>query len=465
VSGTDKISITGAYAPQAFLGNFPNIQTALAAAGAAGTLAYSAAFVTGENSLYVFKNTTGALNADDMVNKMTGVTSLAAGDLLLGSQSTGATITLTAAGAVAGQTGATTSTSVDGVASATANLTAGNDTVNSTVANLVGSTATAGVGSDTLALSITSTAANGAEGTLSSANLANVTGFEAITLANFTNSTTVENVYNITVANANIADNSTLTVTSSMAGLKADGNLSTAGVTFDASGVTSNRKLSFTGAGAHDVVLGGAGNDTINGGDGNDTITGGAGVNSLSGGAGNDTIIVNAAHASTEANVLAGGTGVADTLQIGVGGANLTVDLSGSTISGFENLDLATNVATNALTLTGAQYASFTGTVSGNSTNDTITLTTVPATSVATGNTVRNFSFVEGTTFSVGTTNTAVVITETGSVGTVSTAVLGAATYSGTWTGWDADDIVSLPATGTVTSPALQQWLFYIGVD
>jgi hypothetical protein len=467
VSGTDKISITGTHAPQAFLGNFPNIQTALAAAGAAGTLAYSAAFVTGESSLYVFKNTNGTLDADDMVIKMTGVTALAAGDLLLGSQSTGATITLTAAGAVAGQTGATSGTSVDGVASVIANLTSGNDTVNSTVANLVGSTATAGVGSDTLALSITAAAANVAEGTLTAANLAAVTGFETITLANFANSTGINNDYNITIADVNVADNSTLTVTSSHAGLQADGNLRTAGVTFDASNITGNRKINFSGAGAHDVIKGGAGNDTLAGGDGNDTITGGAGVNNLSGGAGNDTVILNADIASTAAHVIAGGAGVADTLQIGTGTVATTVDFTATTLSGFEVLDMATNVAVNSATMTAAQFAVFTAlgaaNVTGNNDDDVIVLTT--AGTVSADASIGSFSVIGGSSVTVLAAGQVITeVTATSPASDVSTVTIGNLTMTGRLNAFDATDklvlttganIASLKNTAATTGGAL----------
>ena len=443
----DKISITGTNAPTKYIGTFATIQAALSAQ-AASAQAYGASFITGESTLYVFQNTDGTMHVNDMTIKLPGVTAFAEGDLLLGAQGTGAIVTMTAAGAVAGQTGATSGTSVAGVASTTANLTTGNDTVNSTAAFLIGSTATAGVGSDTLALSITSTAANGAEGRLTTANLAAVTGFDIITLANFANSTGIANVYNIDIADANVDVNTTLTVTSSMAGLLADGTLSTAGVTFNAGALTGNRKVSITGNSAHDVLIGGAGNDTIVGGAGNDSITGGTGINSLNGGDGNDTIILNGAIASTAANTLSGGTaaqGVADTLQIGAGNAGLVVDLTGSTISNIENLDMATSTGVNNATMTGAQYAAFTGTVSGNGTDDVITLTTAPAAAISAGTSVNNFNIVEGTTITMGATPTTVNVTETGSVGTVSTVTLGAATYTGKLGGFDTTDKLVLP--------------------
>jgi hypothetical protein len=452
----DKISITGTNAPTKYIGTFATIQAALSAQ-AASAQAFGASFITGESTLYVFQNIDGTMNVNDMTIKLPGVTAFAEADLLLGAQGAGSIITLTNTPAVAGQTGATSNTSVGGVASVAANLTTGNDTVNSTVINLRGSTATAGVGSDTLALSITAAAATGsaAEATLSAADLAAVTGFETITLANFTNLTGFENVYDITVADANVAANATLTVTSSMAGLLSTGVLSTAGVTFNASALTGNRMVNITGNSAHDVLIGGAGNDTIGGGAGNDTITGGAGINSLNGGDGNDTIILNSAIAATAAHTLSGGTaaqGVADTLQIGTG-AGLTVDLTGSTISNIENLSLAAAGA-NLVTMTGAQYAAFTGTVSGASTDDVITLTTVPAAAISAGTSVNNFSVVEGTTITLGATPTTVILTETGAVGTPSIAILGAAAYSGTWVNWDATDVIRLVA-GSVTTPTV----------
>jgi len=448
----DKISITGTNAPTKYIGTFATIQAALSAQ-AASAQAFGASFITGESTLYVFQNTDGTMNVNDMTIKLPGVTAFVEGDLLLGAQGTGSTITMTAAGAVAGQTGATSGTSVGGVASVAANLTTGNDTVNSTAAFLIGSTATAGVGSDTLALSITSTAANGAEGRLTTANLAAVTGFETITLANFTNSTGIANVYNIDIADANVDVNKTLTVTSSHAGLLADGTLSAAGVTFNAGALTGNRMVNITGNSAHDVLIGGAGNDTIGGGAGNDTITGGTGINSLNGGDGNDTIILNGAIASTAANTLSGGTtsqGVADILQIGTGGVALTVDLTGSTISNIESLDLATNVAANLVTMTGAQYAAFTGTISGNGTDDVITLTTVPAAAISAGTSVNGFSIVEGTSITLGATPTTVNVTETGTAGTVSTVTLGAASYSGKLGGFDATDKLILPTGSSI---------------
>jgi hypothetical protein len=143
---------------------------------------------------------------------------------------------------------------------------------------------------------------------------------------------------------------------------------------------------------------------------------------------------------------------VADILQIGTGGVALTVDLTGSTISNIESLDLATNVAANLVTMTAAQYAAFTGTVSGNGTDDVITLTTAPAAAISAGTSVNGFSIVEGTSITLGATPTTVNVTETGAVGTVSTVTLGAATYSGKLGGFDATDKLILPTGSSIAS-------------
>ena len=218
-------------------------------------------------------------------------------------------ITLTGAGAVAGQTGATSNTSVNGAASVSANLTVDRDTVSSTTAFLVGSTIASGDGTninnDSLYLSISPAAANGAEGTLTAANLANVTGFREINLANFVNSAGIVNAYNITIANANVLfnGNNKLWVNSEMSGLLHDGTLSAApGVTFNAASLTGGRALRFAGAGAIDVVTGGTGGDQIDGGAGNDTLSGNDGNDYIAGGLGADTIDM-------------GGTGIGNTDQ------------------------------------------------------------------------------------------------------------------------------------------------------
>ena len=322
-SGTDKLNVGAA----AFLGNFTNIQQALAAQGAAGTVANSAAFVSGENSLYVFNNTNGTLNVLDTIVRLTGVTTLSGPDLLIGSQGTGNAVTLTAAAALS--TNAASNTLASGVTSAA------NDTVTAPALFLAGSTLTGGLGDDTLALSMNASTATSGGGTvtLTSANLANVSGFEFMTLASFVPAVADDAfTYNIELNPANIAANSTLTVTSSYSGLRSDGFTTGGNLVFDANLIVdAASRLNFTGAAANDSVRGGAGNDTINGGAGNDTILGGDGADSLSGGAGNDGITAGAGTDTidggagndtitfvanlTVADIVTGGTGT-DTLVV-----------------------------------------------------------------------------------------------------------------------------------------------------
>jgi len=264
--------------------------------------------------------------------------------------------------------------------------TTGNDTVTTTIANIAATAAVnAGVGTDTLALSIVAT--TGADGQVTAAELANFVGFETLTLANRTSITGSNVNYDITVADANIASGATLTVTSSEDGVNADGSLAAPGVNFSGAGLTGDRKLNFTGAAAQDSITGGAGNDTINGGDGNDTIVGGAGTNILSGGNGDDTITSGSLTDSIDGgagndtvtlvtgaytSVIGGSTGAADILSV----VNAT-NIAAATVSGFENLTIATGGST---TMTVAQLAGFTGTViaagtSGGANPETIVLT------------------------------------------------------------------------------------------
>ncbi len=461
-TGVDKLVGTGAVE---FLGAYPNIQTALAAATNSGTnpvLVNTAVFITGESTLYVLANNNGTLNVNDLVIKMPTVTTLSRGDFLLGSQATGNTVALTAPAATATTT---TSNLVNVPSTVTTNTplvtstvtTDNNDTVNSTVAFAVGSTLTGALGTDTLALSITAAAANGAEGTLSAANLQAVTGFEAITLANFVNTTGIANVYNITIDDDNLDLNSTMTVTSSHTGTLADGTLSAAGVTFNASALTGNRKVVFNGNSAHDVVVGGAGADSLVGGAGNDTITGGAGVDTLSGGDGNDTIIVNADVTATGGYSFAGSGGVADVFQVGVGGVNRTIDLTGNTFGTFEVLDMATNVAVNTVTLTQAQLKVFTdlgtGGVTGNGGNDVIVVSTAGAVSADAD--IGSFSVLGGSSVTVlaaGQIITEVTNTSTVANADVSTVTIGALTMTGTLTGFDSTDKLVLNTGANIAS-------------
>jgi len=381
LSGTDKLDV-GAVS---FLGNFVNIQGALAAQGVTGTPARSAAFVTGENSLYVFVNaaTTNTLNANDTVVKLTNVTSLAQGDLLLGPQGSGNSITLSAASAVVATSGAASNaaatTGAVNTPDLSANTTDGNDTVSAVVNFLASSTLTGGSGNDTLALSLASTSA---QATVSVP--ASVTGFEAMTLANYSATSTANNrTYDIALDESNIAANSTLTITSSMTGVSFDGSIATTGVSLTANAVTTATKaINYSGNSAQDSVTGGAGNDTIIGGDGNDSLLGGTGTNQLSGGNGDDVITSGSVTDSIDGgagndtvtlitgsytSVLGGGAGAVDTLSIVA-----STNLAAATVSGFEVLNISGTNTTSSVTLTSAQLAGFTSGIS-------VTTITTPA--------------------------------------------------------------------------------------
>jgi len=93
-TGVDKLDIAGLAGGAAtrFIGNFGNFTLGLNAMTAAG----EAFFVTGESNLYVVANK-GAAGANDHVITLSGVTTLASADLLLGAQGGGNTITITGA--------------------------------------------------------------------------------------------------------------------------------------------------------------------------------------------------------------------------------------------------------------------------------------------------------------------------------------------------------------------------------
>ncbi|SPH17457.1 Bifunctional hemolysin/adenylate cyclase [Defluviimonas aquaemixtae] len=144
----------------------------------------------------------------------------------------------------------------------------------------------------------------------------------------------------------------------------------TAGDLIDASGLTANTTLSFTGSEAGTLAAGGstavfseierftlgAGNDTVNasaatagvnvdagagndsltGGVGNDTLAGGAGNDTLNGGAGNDRLILGAGDNASDLVVLQDGSG-----QDTVLGFESPIDNGDGTFTGRDRFDLA----------------------------------------------------------------------------------------------------------------------------
>lgn len=119
--------------------------------------------------------------------------------------------------------------------------------------------------------------------------------------------------------------------------------------------------LNINGTNGDDTLVGGAGNDNIKGKGGDDTLYGGAGDDTLKGQNGDDFL-----DGQSGSDTLSGGNGmdilVWDSLDISINGGNDTdtlrvdsgdADLTafGGTLSGIEQLDLATDSGANSLTL------------------------------------------------------------------------------------------------------------------
>jgi Ca2+-binding RTX toxin-like protein len=133
-SGADKLNLTQA---TSFLGNYANLTSGLAATAGSGVGANQAFYSLADNIVYVIA-TAGTLAATDTMVKLSNApATLAAGDLNFGSG--GNTITLAAPASTVAAGTLTTNTSTY------------NDIINTTAANMVGSSIDGGVGSgDTL---------------------------------------------------------------------------------------------------------------------------------------------------------------------------------------------------------------------------------------------------------------------------------------------------------------------------
>jgi len=206
---------------------------------------------------------------------------------------------------------------------------------------------TGGAGTDTIAFSEADTG-------IADVDFTNVTGVEAVTLADGANTfaigAQVDEAGVITIDGS--ASSGILTLSDSAGH---DNNLVVidggADANIDLEQATGD--LSITGGAGADDIVAGAGNDTLLGGEGAETnITGGAGTDSIDGGAGADTIT-----GGTDADTLTGGTG-ADDFNFAAGDNDATVagvdvitdfDANSDTIgTGF--------VATEAQDLTGNDY-------------------------------------------------------------------------------------------------------------
>jgi Ca2+-binding RTX toxin-like protein len=318
-TGKDRLQLS--QSNTAFVGNVANVQLGLAAM----TGANQSFFVTGENTLYVVA-TQGTLAATDTIIRLTGVTSVTAADVGVGSQAGGADLTTSGAGAF----GAT-----DATVNPQTALSAFNDILRSNdITHLENATINGGNGVDELRI-------NGGAAGLTAAELANVTSFETYTLANTTVSGGTTSDFNIAIGDPQVASGTTLTVNAAgVTGLTTAG--ATAAVTFDASAVASTtaapRAVNITGGSGNDALTGGAGNDTISGGSGDDTLAGGTGNDSLVGGNGNDTFTVAATPGS-------------DTIDGGAG--NDTVNVAATTMGSSTtttSIDLGAGVNTVSLT-------------------------------------------------------------------------------------------------------------------
>ena len=178
LSGTDKLSTPAV----SFNGTFANYATGMASTVASG-LANQSFFVSSENNLYVITTANTTTAATDLVVNLAGVTSVAAADLNLGSVG-GLTATLTVAAS-----NITTAVVTPATAVSPGSTTGFNDSITSSIANLVGTTLTGGTGTDTLTVSDS--------GTITIP--ATVTQFETLVLPN---SASVTNTVSLNAAGA-----------------------------------------------------------------------------------------------------------------------------------------------------------------------------------------------------------------------------------------------------------------------
>lgn len=350
-SGKDRLQLSQAV--NAFVGNVANIQLGLAAM----TGANQAFFVTSENTLYVvsgFANNAGVLANTDTIVKLTGVTSLTAADLSVGSSTGGADLTLTAAGATATLTVTDkVRVTTDYTANATLNTTGVSDTVRATgtqLANATASTLSGGNGTDTLVIT--------GGGTLTTTNLASVTGFEQITLGETTVVGGTTDAFNISVDDVNIpASEAVLTISAA--------SVSTVNVTINGANVDNTTaangpvggRLNIVGGSyalgaAGDTLTGGNFNDTINGGAGNDLITGGLGNDSLTGGTGDDVFVVRGT------DTVDGGAGN-DLVEVGFSIGSSATDLASIELgAGVNRINFNDNasIAFSSVAATGGNY-------------------------------------------------------------------------------------------------------------
>jgi Ca2+-binding RTX toxin-like protein len=340
-SGTDKLQI--AQTITGFAGNFATVAQgqAAAAADARGNLAY---FVTADESLYVVAATNGVAASTDTVVKLTGVTSVAAADLQLGSQGAGAAVSLAAATVPAVSTTSSNATS-------STKTTAKDDTITSSASTaLVGTDAAidGGLGSDTL----NSTLAT--QGLLTSLTTAGAAGV-VVTNVETVNLTVTTPTAVVNLGTGVPATLDTLTVKGSNNDGALQATTTAAGQTFTVTNTNGGTPSALTMANfANTTATTGSAADTV-------TVTGGAATTGLSvnTGAGADTVTLTAVTALTGlGNSISGGsnlTGTVDTIKFYALGASEDVDfaalITAGDIAAFEKAQfVASNNSAHAIT-------------------------------------------------------------------------------------------------------------------
>jgi hypothetical protein len=442
VSGTDKLAITNNVtgAPTTFLGNFPSVASAQAAAGVAGAgVAGQAYYVTGDNQAYVTRLATGVADSLDTVINLPGVATLSAADFGIGAQGTGNTVALSAAAA-------RVSTAVNTNASALAS--AKDDSITATVTTIVGSQINGGAGSDTLTISGAAATTGAFTGNYDLTNAANlVQNVEAINFAGATAGTLT------------MPDTIGLAVTNTSATLAGNDVRMGAG---------ANQSYTATGTGANTVNLGaGLGQSaTMSGANGVvQTVTLGGPGQSASTGVGND--VVNTSPANLAGSTIIMGTGATDSLDFTAVAGTATIAIGATAVTGgaakvtgAETINMAalTGVAT-VLTITPGANINVTAPTAGVSaiagTGSTITVAQGPARALTLSGT-SNYAVSGGTTGNVTSTSTGTLaVTGSANAHTVSSTV-GAVTYTGAALGATATFAggadMTITGVGTVAS-------------
>jgi Ca2+-binding RTX toxin-like protein len=189
-----------------------------------------------------------------------------------------------------------------------------------------------------------------------------------------------------------------------------------------------------------DAVTGNANIETYTLGSGySGTFTLGANGQNVTGGTGNDTVNVGT-RTLTAGTTLSGGDGT-DTLVLDNG-----ADISAVTVTGFENLTIAAGAS---VTMTRAQHAQFTGTITATGTQ-TITITGDGAVTTLAG--VENYTIQDD-----GTDARTVTVSAAGTSVTATSATdavtfdVGTLTYTGTLTGAGTNDTVRASGGASLT--------------